>query len=1006
MLRGVRLAVGVVTWLAVVPSAAYAQASVTGVARDASGAVLPGVTVEAASPALIEKVRTAVTDGTGRYRIENLRPGLYTVTFELPGFSTVKREGVELIGTAASTVNVELRVGALEETITVTGETPIVDVQSTARQTVLDRDAIDSLPSSRVANVLVRVLPNVVANTQDMGGIEGDGVARGDVAVRGNFDARAVSGGVGLHGSSGMSGATSTVSNIAAYQEVTVDAGGSSAEHVEGGVIINLIPRDGGNAYSASLFANFANGAMQGTNLTQALKDAGLPAGNQLDQLSEFNPSVGGPIKRDRLWFYWTAREMTSFSTVPMFYNKNAGDPTKWTYEQDLARGPASNKNTLWDFTDLRTTWQVTPKNKFAFTFDKSDICDCPRGLTARLAPEAAAGNYQKVERTLVISQWTAPVTSRMLLEGTVYNQWKTTPRTRENPFLPGGVAKWGTTPGLGVNGQPPMISAMEQSTGITYRGSSSSHETGDDVAMASGTVSYVTGAHAFKAGFTYRSGLIDRYDFAPDSPLQYRFRDGVPNRITLRAEERHLLTHMDADNGLFVQDKWTVKRLTMTGGVRFDYLYISYPETSVGPAPYAPDRHIVFPEAKGLRWHDISPRSGLAYDLFGDGKTAVKVSLNKYLKGTAIGTGDLTVVTSEISPAARLVTNTTRSWNDANRNFVPDCDLRNPASNGECGGLADPTYGSTKPGTTVDPDLLKGWGKRPYNWQFSAGVQRELVPRVSLDLSYWRSWFGNFYVTDNRAIGPDDFEPFSITVPRDPRLPDGGGYVVSGLYDIKPAKFGVPADNFFTLAEKYGKQTELWTGVDVTVNARPHPGMFLQGGTSTQRQSTNNCDVKAHLDNPSQSIDPPLMPLAFCDLAGTFLTQVKFLGSYTVPRIDVQLTGTFQNLPGPEITAIYVATNAQIGGSLGRTLAGGASNVEVNIVEPRTLYSDRFNRLDVRIGKILRFGRTRATASVDVYNVFNSSAVIGLNTTYAAWQRPEQILTARFAKVGVLLAF
>src|SRR4030095_11076967 len=155
MNRNLRLLV-IAAGLMVLPSLAYAQASLAGVVRDTSGAVLPGVTVEAASPALIEKVRTAVTDGGGRYRIENLRPGEYTVTFELPGFSTIKRDGVELMGTSTSTINADLKVGTVEETITVTGEAPIVDVQSTSRQTVLDKDVIDSLPSSRVANVMVR----------------------------------------------------------------------------------------------------------------------------------------------------------------------------------------------------------------------------------------------------------------------------------------------------------------------------------------------------------------------------------------------------------------------------------------------------------------------------------------------------------------------------------------------------------------------------------------------------------------------------------------------------------------------------------------------------------------------------------------------------------------------------------------------------------------------------------------------------------------------------------
>jgi carboxypeptidase family protein len=995
MRRFLRLSALAAALVGMVPALTYAQASITGVVRDTSGAVLPGVTVEAASPALIEKVRTAVTDGTGRFRIENLRPGLYEVTFQLPGFSTVRRSGIELIGTAASTVNADLRVGAVEETITVTGETPVVDVQSTARQTVIDEDAINSLPSSRVANVLVRVLPSVSTDVQDMGGLEGDGVARGDVVVRGNADARAVSGGVGLHGASGMSGATSTVSNIAAYTEMTVDAGGSSAEHVEGGVIINLIPRDGGNTFSGQLYADFANSAMQGDNFTQELRDAGLAAPNTLKQVSEFNPSFGGPIKRDRIWFYWAARHMTAYQQVPVFYNKNAGDATKWNYEPDVARGPATNENRMWDFSNIRTTWQINPKNKLAVTYDASDICDCPRGLTARLAPEAAVNNYQRVHRKLAIGQWTAPVTNRLLLEATVYSQWKGTPRSKENPFFPGGKARWDGEPGIA--GQVPMISVQEQSTGLVYRATPSNHQTGDDVVMGSATASYVTGAHSFKAGFTYRAGVLDRPEFSVDAPLQYRFNNGVPNRLTQHARFRSLITNMDADNGLFVQDRWTMDRLTLTGGLRWDYLFISYPETHVGPTLYAPNRNITFPATDGLRWHDLSPRSGLAYDVFGDGTTAVKVSMNKYLRGTAIGTGDLTVVTTEIAPAARLVVNTTRSWRDTDGDFVADCDLTSAAANGECGAMANPDFGSTRAATNVDPDLLKGWGKRPYNWQFSAGVQRQIVPRLSLDVSYWRSWWGNFYVTDNRAISPADFDQFSFTAPSDPRLPGGGGYVVSGLYDIKPEKFGITPDNLFTMAEKFGDQTDLWTGVDLTINARPRGGVFLSGGTTIQRQTTDNCQVVANLDNPSQHN---------CHVTGTFLTQVKFIGSYTIPRIDVQVSGSFQNLPGPEMTALFVAPNALVSRSLGRNLAGGASNVEVDIVEPRSMYGDRLNRLDLRVGKIVPMGRLRGTFSVDVYNAFNSSTVLGVNDSFGNWLQPEQILQARFAKVGLLLSF
>ena len=995
MTSRLRIALLASVWLAVVPAAAYAQASITGVVTDNTGGVLPGVTVEAESPALIEGVRVAVTDGTGQYRIEALRPGLYSVTFTLPGFTTLEQEEIELRGTATATLHAELRVGVLEETITVTGEAPSVDVQSTARQIVLDREVFETLPASRTVNVMANAIVGVQRSRQDVGGNMGEGVARGSMTVRGNDDARSVQGGVGLHGSSGMSGATSTVSNIAAYEEVTVDLGGSSAEHPEGGVIINLIPRDGGNTYSGEIFANFANNSMQGDNFTQELQDRGLPAPDSVKHLSEFNPTFGGPIVRDQLWFHWSMRHMTSFNNVPVFFNKNAGDPTKFTYEPDIARGQAANENTLWDYGNLRMTWQATPKNKLAVTYDHSDVCQCPRSLTATRSPESNASSHQKVDRAVVVSQWTAPVTNRLLLEATGYRQWKNTPRPKTNPYLPAGTVG--------------MIAAREQSNDLRYRGTASSHDTLDRVLMGSLTLSYVTGAHAFKTGFSYRSGYIERYDFALDAPLEYRLRNGVPNRISLFAEDVTIRTDMDADHGFFAQDRWTIGRLTANLGLRIDMLRISYPETTLAPTQLAPNRNITFPAEDGLRWQDFEPRTGVAFDVFGDGKTALKASLSKYVRGTYVGSGALTVVTREIAPAARRVTRTTRSWRDSNGDFIPDCDLLNPARNGECRAMRNPNFGGTQLGLNVDPDVLLGWGKRPYNWQFSVGVQRELLPRVSAEVSYWRSSWGNILATDERSVSAADFDEFSFTAPVDPRLPGGGGYVVPGLFDVKPESFGVPEDVVLTFGDNFGSQTDVWNGVDITVDARPTPGVYLQGGTSTQRQATDNCDVVTKAGPPPGSrgrlSDFNPSPL-YCNVEGTFLTTVKLLGSYTIPGIDVQVSGVLQSIPGPEILADYTASNSEIRPSLGRNLAGGQRNLTVNIVEPRSMYGDRLNQLDLRIGKILNLGRTRATVSLDVYNLVNTDAVLAMSSRFSRWQQPEQILPARFAKVGVVLSF
>ena len=997
MRQYLRLALMVSIGLAAVPAVAYAQASFAGSVRDTSGGVLPGVTVEAASPALIEQVRSVVTDGTGQYRIENLRPGTYTLTFTLPGFSVVSHEGLELTGTFTATVNAEMQVGALEETITVTGESPVVDVQSTTRQTVLDAEIIDAIPTGRSPYMLAATLPGVTRSRLDIGGTNGDGAARGNQTTRGNTDTRVIVGGLGLHSATGQTSGVVTALNIGAYQEVAVDTGGIGAENAEGGVIVNLIPRDGGNTFSGRLYANFGNNAMQADNFTQDLQDRGLGTPNSVRKLWEFNPAIGGPIQRDRLWFHWSARHAGSFQNVPMFFNRNAGDPTKWTYEADTSR-PAANENIIRDFSTVRLTWQATPKNKVAINYSRSDILDHPRGMTARTAPEALANNYTGARKTAFAGEWSAPLTNRVLLEasfGRVAIFWPR-PGQGENPFLPPGTVG--------------MISVQEQSTGITYRATASNHETDDHRIASRVALSYVTGAHAFKAGFSFGAGKLNRKEFSVDAPMLFRFRNGVPNRITLNARDRTIETNLDSDHGLFVQDRWTVGRLTLTAGLRYDLMAVSYPEVRVGPSQFAPNRNFVFPEEDGITWHDLSPRSGLAYDLFGDGKTALKVSMNRYVAAMAVGSGGLTAVTTDPGAAASIVTRTNRSWRDANRDFVPDCDLVNPAANGECGRMSNRNFGTTVSSISYDSDLFEGWNIRPHQWQFEVGVQREIVPGVSMNVSYWRSWKGNILATADRALGPSDFDEFSVTAPVDPRLPGGGGQTISGLFDIKPEKFGVPSDFLLSSADKFGKQTDVWNGFDLTVDARPAPGVFVQGGSSTQRQSTDTCEVvtQAGLGPPGRRGAPTFNPSQlYCDATGTFLTSVKFLASYTVPRIDVQVSGNFQNLPGPEIIAAYVVSSAEVAQSLGRRLAGRRRNVTVNLFEPRSMYAERTTRLDLRVGKILRFGRTRAVVSVDLYNALNSSAVLGQRDVFgSSWLRPEAIYPARFAKIGLQLEF
>jgi hypothetical protein len=961
------------------PATARAQvgeASITGVVRDVSGAVLPGVTVEAASPVLIEKVRSVVTDGTGQYRIVNLGAGTYTVTFTLPGFNTFKREGLELTGSFTATVNAELQVGAVEETITVAGETPIVDVQSTRQQRVLDHEVIDTVPAGRSLFFLAVLIPGVSfgqAGQQDVGG-SGTVTQTATLTIHGSRgdDQKMLQNGIAMTAQGSTGHDAPMPYNPAATQEVTLDTSSVSPEMAMGGVRINIIPRDGGNTFKGTFYGNYSNNSLQGNNLTSELKAAGFRFPDSVKKNWDMNPGVGGPIKRDKLWFFLSGRyKGEQLYAAGIYTNLNANNPNAWTYEPDL-NSPGENRNSTKDG-QLRLTWQATPRNKLGVVHHEQTSCACPTAINATRAPEATNNRVWPTERQIQ-ADWTAPATNRLLFEaGALWYR---------------GSA--GAYPAKGLH--PSMIGVTEQSTGLLYR-------TGDPTYRnrfyknlhSRAAASYITGAHAFKVGLSRTQGFnqIDRY---MNQPVTYRFNNGVPNQLTQIAYPSNYHVDVDHDMGFFAQDRWTIARLTLSYGTRYSYFASSSPEQTLGPTLLTPTRNTTYPKTPGLNWKDITPHVGAAYDLFGDGKTALKVSLNKYLEAMA-GEG----LAAALSPVNTVVLTTTRSWTDANRNYVPECDLLNTTANGECGAMANPNFGKNVVTATFDPDITTGWGKRGFNWEFSAGVQHELIPSVAVNVGYFRRWFGNFTVIDNRTVAPSDFNRFSITGPSDPRLPSGGGYVITDLYDLNPSKFGLPADNYQTFASNYGTQIDHWNGFDITASARLQSGVLIQGGLSTGHRTTDTCEVVAALDNPSQR---------FCHVQEPFLTQVKLLGSYTVPRVDVLVSGTFQSLPGPLILANFNAPNALVAPSLGRPLSGGAANITVNLVEPGSMYGGRLNQFDVRLGKVLRFGRTSTIVNFDLYNALNASTALAVNNNYAAWQRATTVLQPRFAKFSVQFDF
>jgi hypothetical protein len=990
-MRTARTAV-LAVFLVMAYNAANAQVlgSITGVVRDPSGAVLPGVVVEATSPALIEKVRSVVTDGTGQYRIVDLRPGAYALTFTLSGFSTVKREGVEMTGSFTATVNVELKVGSVNETITVTGESPIVDVQGTTQQRVIDKEIVDAIPAGRSHQQLAVLIPGVTGASPDVGGANTLGLVALGIHGSRATDMRVTANGVNLRNIGSPGQLISLQPAMAATQEITVDFGAGSAEQNSAGLQINYVPREGGNQFSSTFFGTYVGPSFQSSNYSDELKAAGLGQPNSLKRLYDFDGSAGGPIKRDSLWFFVGGRRQTNESYLAnMYYNLNAGDPTKWTYAPDLTQQAFTP--TTQSSVNARFTWQATPRNKFSF-FGEAQPRHWGTG-TSTQSPEAASF-FEYPKNRLLVAGWTSTVSNRLLLEAS---------------FADHSEILYNVVPPAGTIYRPEgdiwavQIPVLEQSNGILYHGAGIaqgpaflfSRQEGPNLYMAKASMSYVTGAHAFKIGFNNLSGHNRNSNQTVASATSYRFNNAIPNLITEYATPNSRRSHL-TEGGLFVQDKWTHRRITASAGLRFDYFYTFFPEQFLGPGPLVPNRNITFSPTDWYQWKDVSPRLALSYDIFGSGKTALKASIGKYV---------LAVDPTLGNPYFNLANVVTRSWNDQNRDYVPQCDLLNPMVNGECGTISDLRFGGLLPSTTTDPDTLNGWSKRPGNWEFSASAQHELLPRVGLNFGYFHRWFTNFTVTQNRAVTPADYDPFSIVAPSDPRLPGGGGYTVGGLYDLNPTKVG-QVDNLVTFADNLGGQMEHFDAFDFSVNVRPRQRLLLQGGFSTGRTSTDTCGIVSQHKN-SVTVNSSIgtvQSVDMCQLHTPFLTQVKFLGTYGIPKIDMDVAATYQSLPGPVIAANYVASNAEVQPSLGRPLSGGAANVTVNIVPPGTMYGERANSLDLRFSKVFRFSQLRSAVNFDLYNLFNSSAVLSLNSAYARWQVPLSILNARLFKISLQL--
>ncbi len=971
-------------WLC--PAVAQAQSAIVGVVKDTSGAVLPGVTVEAASDALIEKTRTVVTDGSGQYRIVDLRPGAYSVTFSLEGFQSFKRDALDLPAQFTMTINADMKVGSLEETLTVTGDAPTVDVQTAVHTQVLNREAIDAIPTGRTIQGMGQLIVGVSLSLPDTGGARA--MQQTYMSTHGMTSANntVMIDGMIVNGLQ-ADGSVQSYFNDAMNQEVSYQTSGIGAETSSGGVRLNMIPREGGNRWNGDFKGAYRPHQWQGSNLTDRYVAQNLKSGNGIDRILDATVAQGGPIKQDRLWFFVSARY---FSVNNFIADTQFKDGSRGVDDQFIRSALA------------RVTWQVSSKWKLGVYQDEIDKY---RGhdMQSKYEPETAATQWFSPAYHTNQAKLTGTITPRLLVEGGFSSNLEYYTNSYEPDIeQPRGTAAWfantaQTEADLGGYRRAAPVQNTQSPARYNWQGS----------------VSYVTGTHNVKAGAQYQRGTFyHTYDANGDLYQVYRSSStkipySVPDTVVIR--NTPLTSYgerLNYDVGAFIQDTWTMKRLTMTGGIRYEWLNASVMASESPAGRFVPARTFgAIPDLP--KWSDPAPRFSAVYDLFGNSKTALKYSLNRY--NQARTTGIAALYSPFQSQTASL------RWTDVNGDNIAQGQLYNPDGTR----AAACTYPSAN--CEINFNSLSSnfgiaspneYGAYPRTWNLEQGVeiQHELVPSLSVTGSWFTGQFHNLTRTINQSweyTGADPTQNPNYT-PTTVYNPLTGAPIT--VYARTAAAQALPTRNLDTIDPD---RTRTYNAFNLEFRARMGKGSQIFGGFAFERQLDTNC---AAADNPNS--------LLLCDDTQNdipYSKQFKVAGNYPLPW-GIQLSGSFQSNAGPTGTAGSTTTTQYMAITRGTTRypsncpapcpAGAVilpstfqpATLAVPLVAPSGYFIERINQLDLKVQKTFKVNRFTVSPQLEMFNVNNSDAMISVVTNNAlssSYRYANSIMQPRMFGVG-----
>jgi hypothetical protein len=1042
------------------PALAHAQSAIAGVAKDTSGGVLPGVLVEAASPALIEGIKSATTDESGAFRIIDLRPGLYTVTFTLTGFQTVKLESIQLAGEESRTVNAELKLGTVSEVLTVSGAAPVVDITNATRVTSLERTMLDNIPLGNniweMAQLIagINVTDAIGRGTSSVGGINGAtqtymsthgmGASQNVIMV----DGMTVS---GLE----ANGAVQAYFNSDMSSEVSYQTSGIGADRSGGGVTVNMIPREGGNRFSGNGKSNYRPNQWMADNSSRYVS-MGLPASRTLRYLSDVTGSQGGPIMRNKLWFFGSFHE---FDTSDYGENSFLDSGAQATEDQRIQQP------------SVRLTWQASPRHKVSGSFEKTYKTIDPN-LSSGVDPETAAVRTGSPNYSTGNVKLTSTMTSRLLIEGGYsFNR-----EHRDGLGQPGVEKEFGT----------PEWYASASRSGGGFRAVAPATFSQDFPGRDNfqGSVSYVTGAHQIKAGVQFQRGtfyhntwnnasLTQVYDSA--TLVNFNPVFVTPEEVTVYNTPVSSQDSLKHDIGIYAQDSWRLKRLTVNAGLRWEHVNAQNDAWTAPESRFVPERSIPI-VANTPDWYDWAPRFSAVYDLFGDSRTAIKYGINRYNRSaaTALAFGFNTLSTST----------STLPWNDKNgdniaqggRTFIYNANGTvtpvscNFASDATCeidmAGL-DPTGGVF--GTPSAANQYEGF-PRTWNMEQLVEVQHALTRRFSITAAWTRGSDRDLTKSVNSARQEGDYTARTIF-----NALDGTPFVIYHPKDLATRNRLRAANVTREYVEPL--RQSIFHQYSIEFRVRPYAGAQIFGGFSLEREDDIDCatSVAGFVLDPND--------LRFCDdtnLPGNggfdiggmtpLAKDLRLNASLPLPWYGITFGATYQNNDGGSITPLYsivpgsgatgtrypdgltyeptIPGNASTGGAsrtrliagqpappcpttngcvpgafvlpvtcatTGTTCAADAfinpgaastSTVTYTIGAPGRFRRERQNQIDLKFSKTFRVGNFSILPQVDLYNITNEDTIFGYDSaTYATstgtYLRPSSVSQGRIVGVG-----